>query len=150
MEIIQTGRILALDPSCGSASSMPGYAIYEAGVLTDSGIIDVPGIHRDLPYRLQDIARVLRTEFPAPDVLVIERIPARRFGGGSATAHASLLAAEGLMMGTLEVPVVVRIRPQAWRALRHEDWVKGDEEDAKAMGYALLNVCKQIQGEESK
>ena len=144
MDILRGGTMLCLDPSCGSASSMPGYALYSAGELVDSGIIEVSGIHRDLPYRLQDIARVLREDFPRPDVLVIEEIPVRRFGGGSATAHASLLKAAGLMMGTVEAPLVIRVRPQVWRALRPDTWKKGDEQDAIALGYAVLQVCNYV------
>lgn len=144
LDSIVNGKLLCLDPSCGSASSMPGYAIYENGQLKGSGTIHVEGVHRELPYRLQDIARSLREDFETPDVLVIEEIPVRRYGGGGATGHASLLKSMGLMMGTVEAPLVIRIRPQAWRALKHDDWWKDDEQDAIAMGHAVLQVCKKI------
>lgn len=36
-----SGTILAVDPSIGSATSMPGYALSVDGVVVDSGILSI-------------------------------------------------------------------------------------------------------------
>ena len=141
-EEILGGKLLAVDPSCGSQSSMPGYAIFEAGELKDSGIIEIPGIHRELPYRLQDLGQCLRNDFEVPDVLAVEQIPPKRYGGGGATGHASLLKSVGTILGNVITPRVIMVRPQWWHALVPDDYEKSDEGDARSIGEAVIHVAK--------
>ena len=135
--------IIGIDPSCGSSSSLPGYAIWEGGEITDTGVIDMP-LSAELHERLAYLAVALRDEFPLPDVLVVEDIPPRRYGGGSATGHASLLRATGAIYAAREWPEVVRLKPRTWRAHRPADWVKGDAEDARALIYAARKLAELI------
>lgn len=142
---ITKGYVLAIDPSSGSmnssgSGSWPGYAIYVAGELRESGVIELESAGKDLPYRLQELAQVLRDEFERPDVLVVEKIAARRYGGGSANSHASLLKAVGVTLAT-PADTVIEVRPQQWRPLRHESWFKDDEQDAIALGHATLEIA---------
>lgn len=137
---------MAVDPSCGSRSSMPGYAIYRAGDLVESGTIQIGDVSRPLPYRLQDLGEEIRNMYLRvdPDVLVVEELPVRRFGGGSATAHASLLKSAGAVFATAPAQRVITIRPQAWRQLTHDGWYKDDEQDAIAMGHAVVAVARIV------
>lgn len=144
MELLEGGTMLCIDPSCGSTGSMPGYAIYKAGKLEDSGIIEIPNVSRDLPYRLQDLLKVLQEDFDRPDILVTEAIAPRRFGGGGATGHASLLRSTGVVLAAYHDLPVLAIRPQAWRKMPHEGWFKDDEQDAIAFGHCALEVCRRI------
>jgi len=143
-ELIQGGHMLCIDPSCGSTGSMPGYAIYKEGELKDSGIIEIPDVHRDLPYRLQDLLSTLQVSFQKPDLLVIEDIASRRFGRGGQSGHASLLRSTGTIMSAYPDTKVLAIRPQSWRKMLPEGWVKGDEWDAIALGHRALEVCRRI------
>lgn len=140
--------MLCIDPSCGSSSSMPGYAIYREGTLTESGTIEIPAVGRPLADRLQDLLQALQSQFERPDLLVVEKIPPRRFGRGGAEAHASLLRSTGVVYSAYHGVPVLTIRPQQWRKMLPEGWTKGDEQDAIALGHCALEICKRIRNGE--
>lgn len=147
--ILAGGWVLAIDPSCGSASSDPGWAIYEKGELQDSGIIEITK-SKDLVYRLQELRRGVSglQETYDPDVCIVEHIPPRRFGrGGSATGHSSLLQAMGVCLASTDARVLMRVRPRDWQALAAAVWSrskKSDKADAEGIGYALISLAKEI------
>lgn len=140
------GIVLAVDPSVGSSSSMPGYAIYTAGILRASGTIPLnptDPIHvrlRGLVYALRKI-----TQEHNPDVLVYEDIPAQRYGGGgNAGAHASLLKAVGAILSTSGTDYVVGIQPVSWKPMARSSYVKGDEADAIEIGHVVISEAARI------
>jgi len=139
------GTLLAIDPSCGSASSQPGYAIYREGVLTESGILEIESISRDVGYRLRDLRSMLSdlSEENHIDVLVVEHIPARRYGGGGAAGHASLLNAEGVCLASVDAPRILRVRPQTWHSMKPEGWEKTDTWDAIAIGHCVIKIARE-------
>ncbi len=146
------GIVLAVDPSVGSSSSMPGYAVYVAGLLRDSGIISLDPqapIHvrlRGLVYALRKIHQQYN-----PDVLVYEDIPAQRYGGGgNAGAHASLLKAVGAILSTSGTDYVVGIQPVSWKPMARSSYVKGDAEDAEEIGWICIQEAKRIAEAEDK
>lgn len=151
-EEILRGQVLVIDPSCGSASSMPGYAIFEAGELVESGTIDVP-LHKELWKRLRYISQCLREEFPSPDVFILEAIPAHR-GMMSYVALASLNKAVGTFMTSVSYNKYVEISPSVWhsyikslpeyadRDYKTQD--KGDEMDAIMIGKCVLALATGV------
>ncbi len=151
---ILAGRVLALDPSIGSWSSQPGYAISVAGQEVDSGVIEMPtGATRS--RRLYYLRRVLTEQFAEQfDAVIIEDIPTHRFsrkrGGGSyanAKAQVPLHKAVGVIESCFDAPTLF-IAPQTWRmhadAKHLSDKERGeptDELDARVMLRAVLAIA---------
>lgn len=147
---ILNGRMMVIDPSSGSAKSSPGYAIYEAGVLVDSGILNVPR-DLELPIKLRMIANSLRNEFKIPDVVVLEHIaPFFRNNQGPGGAKPdfinksvlSLHRACGAIMSAINCDSWIYVAPISWRSFIPVNYNKTDENDAILMGYTVLrNAC---------
>lgn len=146
--LILEGRILCIDPSVGSASSMPGYAIYENQKLIDKGTIDidVKTTKKHVGFRLQELGKSLREEFKTVDVLVIEDIPPFRAGGtyGANKAHVSLLKSVGCIFGSAQFEHLVNIHPRTWQKWRDENYAKTDDKDAEYIGIAAIGMAKII------
>lgn len=142
---ILEGLVVSIDPSIGSSSSMPGWAIYRAGQYVSSGIFEIP-VHKSLPERLRTLAnhiRKLYNEYP-PDCLVYEDIPAQRYGMGNAVAHASLLKALGAILSVAGPDGYVGIMPVSWKKMVRDTYNKGDEADAVEIGYVVIECAGQI------
>jgi hypothetical protein len=148
---ILDGVILSIDPSSGSTSSMPGWALYRKGELVESGIIEISYQH-ELPYRLRELHKYMHQlidEF-SPDVLVYEDLPPRHYRGGKSAyhgndkGHASLLKSLGVIISIPGPDFYVGIHPLTWKRLVREDYVKGDESDAIEMGYIVINQAHKI------
>lgn len=145
------GTVLAIDPSSGSASSLPGYALFRCGELIDSGVIDLK-VGWELHRRLSQLATTLREDFEEVDVLVLENIPVTGFGRSS-KAHASLIKAVGAILSSAKYKALVEISPSTWRAYikRHADefteYEKSDEWDAIIMGYCILDKARGFQND---
>lgn len=139
------GVVVSIDPSIGSSSSMPGWAVYRAGQYVASGIFEM-AVHKSLPERLRTLAnhiRKLYNEYP-PDVLVYEDIPAQRYGMGNAVAHASLLKALGAILSVPGPDGYVGIMPVSWKQLVRDTYNKGDEADAVEIGHVVIECAGQI------
>lgn len=140
--------IISIDPSCGSSSSMPGYAVFRAGELIDSGVLSL-SVGADLHIRLQELLAeldILILEHE-PTILVYENVPAVRFhkgGGTSSGSQASLLKAVGVVMAGAHCTYAVGLRPSTWKRLVTPTYVKGDETDAIEMGGIVLRLAKHI------
>lgn len=141
-KLLLKGTLLSIDPSIGSNSSMPGWAVYTAGELIDSGTIAIPP-KDEVPVRLQLLSRKVRQliDMYKPDIMIYEEIPSQRHGGGNANAHASLLKAVGTIL-SVEGPVGhLGLHPQTWKRLTRDGYEKGDEEDAIEMGWIALDIA---------
>ena len=139
------GVVVSIDPSIGSSSSMPGWAIYRAGQYVSSGTFDIP-VHKSIPDRLRILANHLRklyNEYP-PDCLVYEDIPAQRYGMGNAVAHASLLKALGAILSVPGPEGYVGIMPVSWKKMVRDTYQKGDEADAVEIGHVVIECAAQI------
>ena len=153
---ILTGTILCIDPSSGSASSMPGYAIYKESKLVDSGILEVETVSKEIPVRLKEIGDMLRDGFDDYDVLVIEFISPVHGGGGMRQAffqakfHASLLKSVGCVLGTVNRKHTVQIHPRTWQKYRDEYYEKSDHKDAEYMGICAIAMAKEMKEKEDK
>jgi hypothetical protein len=133
------GVVLSIDPSIGSSSSMPGWAVYSESKLIASGTIVLPRM-KSIPERLRTLNRAmvkLHAEYQA-DVLVYEEIPAQRHGMGNAGAHASLLKALGVILSVPGPTGYVGIHPVSWKALVSDQYEKGDEADAREIGRIVI------------
>jgi len=135
------GTVLAIDPSSGSQHSQPGYAIYKAGQLVDSGLVRIrSGDH--ISNRLYRLAKSLREDFEEPDLLVTENIPPF-MGEGPGAAFAtrnviSLHQSVGVIMSVWSVPVL-QVSPRSWRSLIPDNYVKSDENDAIMLGWTAIH-----------
>lgn len=147
-EKIQYGTILAVDPSCGSRSSMPAYAVLEAGEIVDSGVIQLDvddALEVRLGHLYMTIANLVKTH--GVDVLVYEEIAARPFGARRFAnhAHASLLKSVGVVLAAgLGVRHYVGLRPSVWKKLASPTYRKGDEEDAREMGLISVRIAQSL------
>lgn len=144
------GVVISIDPSIGSSSSMPGYAIYRAGTLIASGTIQL-SIDEEFPLKAQQLAysiRKLYTEYD-PDVLVYEEI-AVHGPGRNIASHVTLLKAVGIILSVPGPKYYVGIYPTSWKKLARPTYVKSDEADAIELGYVAVWQAEQIIEEEGK
>lgn len=144
------GIVLIVDPSIGSQSSLPGWAIYEDAVLVNSGIIPVP-IHKTVAQRLAYLSQAITKlveDIGDVGVLVYEKVPVSAHGGRSQAGHASLLMATGaILAGADRVPHYVAIAPISWKKAARPTYVKSDENDAIEMGWVVIEQAKQMLAE---
>jgi hypothetical protein len=158
---IKEGYVLAIDPSVGSVrpgyegGSLPGYATYVAGQLTDRGVITVPPV-RSLQARLWEIGRALREDFPAPPgakvTLILEDVPLKRWsrGGnghvyGSVKQQASLHKAIGAVLASVRCDYVVVVQPVTWHKVIPGDYVKSDDNDAMSMAEVIYQYIAAME-----
>lgn len=149
LKLLLEGTVISIDPSVGSSSSLPAYAIYKQGKYIESATIEID-IGKPLWLRLQELSIRLRSlyKFVEPDVLVFEDIAPQRYGGGNAEAHASLLKAVGAILAIRGPRGYIRLKPIVWKKLIRPTYVKGDREDAEEMGFITLQLAQQIQSED--
>lgn len=144
------GRMIAVDPSVGSTSSQPGYAVYIQGELRNSGIISIdPSLPIwDRLHRLNYGVRKLYQEWD-PDVLVYEDIPAQRHSTfnnkGNAEAHSSLLKAVGAILSVSGPDHYVGLHPSSWKAMVRPEYTKSDINDAIEMGWISIQEGMRIE-----
>jgi hypothetical protein len=146
---IKNGSVLAIDPSSGSYSSQPGYAIYKNGQLDDSGIVEIhSGDH--ISNRLHRLAKALKEEFDEPALLITENIPpfmAEKGTSPFATRNViSLHQSVGVIMSVWDVPVIT-VSPRTWRSFIPDGYMKDDEHDAIMIGWAAVQYAKRLEGE---
>lgn len=143
------GTIVCIDPSVGSTSSQPGWAVYSGGEFRASGKLQIdPGL--PIWKRLSILVHGIRKLYSIwePDVLVYEDIPSLRQGGGNANAHASLLKAVGAILSVSGPDHYVGLLPVSWKRMVRSTYVKGDEADAIEIGYIAIEEAKRIQEED--
>lgn len=137
------GTVLAVDPSIGSASSMPGYAIAVDGVMVDSGILT---INPREPHnkRLAGIQAQLRKLTPNPNVLICEAIAPMLSVGGANVIQ--LHWAVGAIQATFPDAGVLLIPNQTWkkylRGVKLDNYIKCDETDALALLLTYFHLAK--------
>lgn len=154
-----SGRVLAIDPSVGSSSSLPGYAIYIAGRLAEYGTIDID-ISGSTYARLFELGRSLREDFEGEgfDVLVVEDIPFARYGARnndglkprSLEAQIPLHRAVGAVLSNVKVQDCVAVAPVTWHSFAPVDYVKSDAGDAVCLGYVAIEYAKYAIEEAAK
>lgn len=149
-ELLLNATLLCVDPSIGSASSLPGYAVYVRGELVSSGLIEVAtaGAHN---LRLFELARSLREDFAELQnpILVVEDIPTMRFnrrgsgGYSDPRAQVPLHRAVGAIMSSIRSPLMLEVPPITWH--RYTDpsrYLKSDQADAAALGWTVLCMAR--------
>lgn len=149
------GHVLAIDPSCISYSSFPGWALYKKGKLHSSGVINTISPSYSLEKRLQLLGKYCREKFKEPDVLAIEHIQL-----GTRTSMTSTIRATGAIIGNFECEHVISVSPLSWQsaALKHlnlegnNDYEKyqhykakhkSDEADAIWLGRFIVDLAKE-------
>lgn len=153
-EQILNGMLLCVDPSVGSSSSMPGWALYSAGELLDSGTFDIT-VSKPLNERLQELSHECHTLWytrcttgdwdASGTILVIEHIT--KFGARSMD---SLLKGVGAILAAVPCKVAIEIPPSAWHRLEPPGYYKTDEQDAIALGYYAIQKAKGVPDNETE
>lgn len=145
---VLNGRLLSIDPSTGSGSSMPGYAVFYKGQLEESDIIQVnPADRRN--QKLFSISESLYNEFDEPDVLAIEHIPPvpfNRKGAMNGWSIAALQRAIGAIISCFNCEYI-EVSPKAWQNHKPANYQKTDEWDAITIGLCVIDIARQIQAE---
>lgn len=142
-DCLLTGKLLAIDPSTGSRSSMPGYAVFNKGELIESGIIEVD-LAGNRAEKLYEINRTLREEFDGPfDVVAVES--AGYFVNKmSATSVLSLQRAIGAIIAAHPVKCLIEVPSNSWQKYVFPGYVKGDENDAICIGLCVIAIAKEL------
>lgn len=130
---VMTGRLLAVDPASGK-TSMPGYAVYDKGILVESGIIDVPS--GNTAARLADLYGCFREDFKDVDVLAIEMLR-------GSMVNPVLHWAVGATLAAVNVSSVIEVPIATWKALAKHDpeYAKADDADAEAIGAVVVRFA---------
>lgn len=151
VKFLREGVVVAIDPSIGSTSSMPGYAVYRNSKLLTSGIFEITPTD-DKPTRLRRLVHLLRDLYNQydPDILVYEELSPRRYGGGSAHGHASLLKALGAILSVSGPTGSVGLPPTMWTKLKRSGYVKGDAEDAVEMGWIAIDIASRTEPKKTR
>ena len=150
-DTVLNGRLLAIDPSTGSRSSMPGFAVFKQGQLIESGIIQIK-YDQAQNIRLHRIVETLRNEFQKPDIIAFENIPPVSFKGGigmNSNAVTSLQRAVGAIISCWDCPAVP-VATSAWKGYKGEDYKKSDEWDSICIGRCVIGIAKDIKKEEQE
>lgn len=129
---------------------MPGYAVYRAGNLVESGVFDMDP-DAEIHIRLQRLSHLIRKLYANwnPDTLVYEDIPAQHYGGkGHAGSHASLVKAVGAILSVSGPHTYVGIMPISWKKMTRSTYVKGDREDAEEIGWIAIQEAYRIREED--
>ncbi len=162
-EILQTQTWVAIDPSCVSASSEPGFAIFEGLKFQAQGTFGIKyKYNMSLALRLQLIREVVQKELaPHVSLCVIEQTPDvplfSKKGAESKgkvymnpQAIASLKQACGAIKGGFDPGTpVIDITPACWHLIcrKHEVFTdKDDSTDARCIGSAIVFT---LQGHEN-
>jgi len=137
---IVTGTMLTVDPSSGSANSMPGWALFRGGKLVKSGTIKIPltlNINGRLGYLYDQLVK-LRADIGHIDVLSIELISKNM-------SHEYLFYAIGVFMAALQADVEIKCPIHCWKAVakHYPEYEKGDESDAVMFGQTLLARARE-------
>lgn len=146
---LASGRVLSVDPSVGSGSSVPGYAIYVNGKLLTSGTLAV-NLSGEIWDRLREVGggvRALIKKHGPIDVLVYEDVPPARFGasgksGFAQASHASLQKALGACLAQAGPKDCLPIPPAVWVRRARAGYTKSDEHDAIEMGWIAIELAK--------
>ena len=137
------GTIISVDPSIGSASSMPGYSIVVDGNMVDSGVLKIN--HKDPSNkRLGAIQAQLRKLVPNPNVVICEAIAPMLSVGGPNVIQ--LHWAVGVIQATYPDAHAVLIPNMVWKShLKKaglDKYTKSDEHDAIALMWTLFSLCQ--------
>ncbi len=146
--LILKGRVLSIDPASGSSSDT-GWAYWEAGQLVQSGLIKVP-VHAPLSFRLRELARTIREEVPAHDVLFIEAIRQNPTFRGAPVEP--LLKAVGAILASSEHQLCLEVAPMVWKrwAISLRTYHKTDEQDAIHIGMFLMQTTAELAKKDEK
>jgi hypothetical protein len=146
-DIIMEKSMLCLDPSSGSSGSVPGYALFKAGVLVDAGTVALPRGTRSIQNRLYLLRKALEAEFEQPDILNIEKIGIH--AGAAKFVHKgtmSLIKSVGTCISVWDCPTI-ETAPMTWHSLLPKTgYVKTDSHDAVCLGLAALTLLARHQG----
>ncbi len=139
------GTVLVIDPSIGSASSMPGWSLYKQGVLVRSGTLRIDSTKENWE-KLRELHRLLRNLSLAeqPDLCIYENVPVSAHGGRSQVSHAVLLMAVGVTMCAVQADRFLGLAPNVWKSKVRDSYVKSDENDAIEMGWIAIEMAKEI------
>ena len=144
--LLLTGTVVCIDPSIGSKSSQPGYAVYIKGELEDSGFIDLgTAATGTVAQRLHKFRMTLELDFPTPDIVVVERIVINpKAVGYNNVSVLKLNQAVGVTMSQWDVPVI-EVSPMSWKATAKtlDNYEKSDEWDSVALGWCCLTKAKE-------
>lgn len=135
--VILNDRMLAIDPSSAGKSPI-GYAVYQAGKLTDNGIICLPNklpIHKRLPIILDELS----STFGIPDILAIEEIH-----GSISTPQ--LQWAIGVTIAATRPPEHLIVPLNVWKSVAKVDptYRKEDSADARMIGNAAVLLANKF------
>lgn len=141
---LTVGIVLAVDPSIGSSSSSPGYAVYDTRKLVHADVLDTGGSHLPLWQRARKLGELLRElcEKYRPDILLYEDIPAT--SSFNPNAVASLLKAVGVVLASTDTESVIGIHPASWKNYVDKHYRKGDKEDAIYIGKIAIDLAQHI------
>lgn len=147
-EKLLTGRVISIDPSSGSRTSSPAYAIYRQGKLVAADSIKLPGIllnnAKYTPHRLRYISQILHDlgEF---DVLAIEWFDPEPNHKTNHKSMQQLNQSVGCISGAVQWDRVIPVFGFEWTRHRPRDYVKSDIDDAVHIGKWVIELASKME-----
>jgi hypothetical protein len=159
--LIADGTVIAVDPSSGSAASMPAFALASKGFVVNSGRIVLPlktnntvweedlgKTKMPLHLRLFILQQELRRIVTRPDVLAIESLPPFMSAAGGDFRNqgtVNLHQSAGCIMSAWAIPwvlpVAIRSHQVLMQKLTDGKYVKSDENDALSILVCLFHTA---------
>lgn len=137
LDKLLTGRVVAIDPASGS-TSMPGWALFEAGELVAMGTIKVnPKLPIQGRLNMMFYALSEGVGHPIPDVVVMEEIR-------GSMAHAFLFWACGVIAAAFSESDLIELPISFWKAILPEGYEKADDTDAAYIGLAAITLAREL------
>ena len=140
-DLICNDWFIAFDPSSGSKSSQPGYSLWCKGNFCEAGVFNI-GAGGPIHYRLRDLDEKIRTDdhIKMAKVAAIEYIPPLIKGKAAIQLHKSIAVLE--VASPTEKQLYVPA--QCWRKHLPEGYVKQDDHDAVAIGWAVVEAAFRL------
>lgn len=144
--LLLDGPVVSVDPSSGSASSMPAVAYFKDGELKSSEEIRL-NIKDGLHTKLYQLSSHLWLNTPKGAALVYEDV-AHMGKGFAQQSMTPIQRSIGAVLSAFPWTVAIPVMPGSWKKMVGPDYVKSDIEDAKAIGYAAIALAKHFQDKE--
>jgi hypothetical protein len=147
-ELLRNGRVLSIDPSSGSKSSMPGFAFFNSAQLISCGILEID-YRKPLWYKLGVLGSILRNNFPQVDALLVEQIAPFMSSAGTDfknKAVVNLHKSIGALFASITPQVCIEVPIPSWKAwIRkkgiEDSYEKTDANDALVLGLVTLEMA---------
>lgn len=138
------GHCMVVDPSSGSATSLPAYTILQAGEVVDTQVVPIPkkylGRGGMIAHRLHAIGAHLFDKFRDTtfDLLAVELLYHTPQENTVMSSFQKLNMSIGTVHGAIDAKYRIVVPPWEWHKRRPEGYEKSDLNDVQLLAQTLI------------